>query len=146
MTNLDIFVIDYELSNINPNWWIEITNLFLKVGENFKATLNEKYISYFNKDLVSSDSLEIHLENNLIEVSGNLSEQMILNFYKNYRPYFNKDIDLYCEFYSLKIGKNYCSAHHGSQIYLTNLSNEVLGKVEKIILPLSDFLQIYKSW
>ena len=145
MTNLDIFVIDYELSSINPNWWIEITKLFLKVGENFKATLDEKYISYFNKDLVKSDSLEINLENNLIEVSGKLSEQMILKFYKNYRPRFNKDIDLYCEFYSLKIGKSFCSAHHGSQIYLTNLSNEVLGKVEKIILPLSDFLQIYKS-
>lgn len=145
MTNLDIFVIDYELSSINPNWWIEITKLFLKVGENFKATLDEKYISYFNKDLVKSDSLEINLENNLIEVSGKLSEQMILNFYKNYRPCSNKDIDLCCEFYSLKIGKSFCSAHHGSQIYLTNLSNEVLCKVEKIILPLSDFLQIYKS-
>lgn len=145
MTNLDIFVIDYELSSINPSWWIEITKLFLKVGENFKVSCDEKNMSYFNKDLVKSDSLEINLENNLIEVSGKLSEQMILNFQKKYRPCFNKDIYLYCEFYSLKIGKSFCSAHHGSQIYLTNLSNEILGKVEKIILPLSDFLQIYKS-
>lgn len=145
MTNLDIFVIDYELSNINPNWWIDIIKIFLKVDENFKASCDKRYISNFDKDLINSNSFEIHLENNLIEVSGKLSKEMILNFYTNYKPYLNKNIDIYCVFYSLKIGNNYCSAHNGSQIYLTNLSNEVLDKVEKIILPLSDFLQIYKS-
>ncbi len=38
MTNLDLFLIDYEIFRENPNWWLEIIDIFLKPGLRFRAS------------------------------------------------------------------------------------------------------------
>ena len=38
MTNLDLFLIDYDIYRVNPNWWLEITDIFLKPGLRFRVS------------------------------------------------------------------------------------------------------------
>lgn len=42
----------------------------------------------------------------------------------------------------MEIGDNYTSAHHGSELYLTNLSDYDLKKVLEIVNPLKNHLKI----
>ena len=67
---------------------------------------------------------------------------MIKDFNDNYKLSFAEDINLYCKFNNLKIGKKYCSAHNGRQVYLTDITDDEYQSIKKIILPLEEFLKV----
>lgn len=145
MTNLDIFLIDYEIFKANPNWWLEITDIFLKPGIKFKLSLEkednnilEKFFKYYN-------DFEINTEKYLINVEGIINDEMIRDFKASYKLKNSDGIDYYSPFISLEIGENYCSAHNGSELYLTNISEDDLEKNYKIINPLDKYLKVYIS-
>ena len=52
--------------------------------------------------------------------------EMIRNFMENYKVMLGDDIVYYSPFFTLEIVYQYCSALHGSDIYLTDLNNDEL--------------------
>lgn len=91
MIDLDIFLIDYEISNINSNWWLEILNIFLKAGEKFIVMDFNNDNSFLEKVLDYSKNAEIKIQNNFVEVSGVLTEKMIKDFNEDYKLSFAED-------------------------------------------------------
>lgn len=67
---------------------------------------------------------------------------MIRNFMENYKVMLGDYIDYYSPFFTLEIGHQYCSARHGSEIYLTDLNDDGLKKVLEIVNPLKKYLKI----
>ena len=142
MTNLDIFLIDYDIYRVNPNWWLEITDIFLKLGLRLRAGF-ESYQSNILESLSFYDSkLEINYEKYLTNVDCLISKEMIRDFKANYKVKLGDDMDYYSPFFTLEIGHQYCSAHHGSEIYLTDLNDDELKKVLELVKPLKKYLKI----
>lgn len=142
MANLDIFLIDYEIYKANPKWWLEIFDIFLKSGLRFKASFerNRTYIL----DILSNydNDLKITIEKNIIYLEGIFNRKMINYFKANYKVVNGVGIDYYSPFLTLEIGKNYCSAHYGNELYLTDLSMDEFDKAMKIINPLREYFKI----
>lgn len=142
MTNLDIFLIDYEIYKANPNWWMEIIEIFLKAGLRFRASFNKEDRNILEKLSTYESELKISVEKHLILVERIINKEIIRDFMENYKVISKDDIDYYGPFYSMEIGDNYTSAHHGSELYLTNLSDYDLKKVLEIVNPLKNHLKI----
>lgn len=70
MTNLDIFLIDYEIYKANPNWWLEIIEIFLKPGLRFKASFEKEQNNILELLTAYGNDLKISDENNLLRVEG----------------------------------------------------------------------------
>lgn len=68
MTNLDIFLIDYEIYKANPNWWLEIIEIFLKPGIKFKASFEKEQVNMLEKITSYENNLKISDEKNLLRV------------------------------------------------------------------------------
>ena len=128
MTNLDIFLIDYDIYRVNPNWWLEITDIFLKPGLRFRASFERDQINLLEKFFDYGCKLEISYEKYLTNVDCLISKEMIRDFKANYKVKLGDDIDYYSPFFTLEIGYQYCSARHGSEIYLTDLNDDGLKK------------------
>lgn len=142
MSNLDIFLIDYEIYKKNPNWWLEIIEIFLKPGIKFKLSLEKEQKNILQKIRTYGNDLKISYEKNLIYLEGILNREMIKDFEVSYKVVNCGDIDYYSRFFTLEIGKNYFSAHKGSELYLTNLSEVELGDVLKVLNPLRESFKI----
>lgn len=142
MTNLDIFLIDYEIYKANPNWWLDITEIFLKPGLIFKASFNNEHTNILEKISAYGSDLSISFEKNVLGVEGIINEEMIRDFKASYKVKNGDGIDYYSPFISLEIGENYCSAHNGSELYLTNLCEDELKKIYKIINHLDQYFKI----
>lgn len=142
MANLDIFLIDYEIYKANPNWWLEIIEIFLKPGTKFKLSLEQEQKNILQKLTAYGNELKISEEKNLIRVEGIINKEMIRDFKASYKVKNSDDIDYYSPFISFKIGENYCSAHYGREVYLTSLSEVELGDVLKVLNPLMESFKI----
>lgn len=128
MTNLDLFLIDYDIYRKNSNWWLELTDIFLNPGLRFRASFERDQTNILEKFFDYGCKLEISYEKNLTNVDCLISKEMIRNFMENYKVMLGYDIDYYSPFFTLEIGYQYCSARHGSDIYLTDLNNDELKK------------------
>ena len=142
MSNLDIFLIDYEIYKKNPNWWLEIIEIFLKPGIKFKLSLEKEQKNILQKIRTYGNDLKISYEKNLIYLEGILNREMIKDFEVSYKVVNCGDIDYYSRFFTLEIGKNYFSAHYGREVYLTSLSEVELGDVLKVLNPLRESFKI----
>lgn len=142
MTNLDIFLIDYDIYRINPNWWLEITDNFLKPGLRLRASFESDQSDILESLSFYDSELKINREKYLTNVDCLISKEMIRDFKKNYKVKLGDDIDYYSPFFTLEIGHQYCSAHHGREIYLTDLNDCELKKVLEIVKPLKKYLKI----
>lgn len=142
MTNLDIFLIDYEVVKVNPNWWLEIIEIFLKPGLKFKASFEKEQNNILELLTAYGNDLKISDEKNLIRVEGITNKEMIRDFKASYKVKNSDDIDYYSPFISFEIGDNYCSAHYGREVYLTGLSEVKLGDVLKVLNPLRESFKI----
>lgn len=142
MTNLDIFLIDYEIVKVNPKWWLEIIEIFLKPGLKFKASFEKEQNNILELLTAYRNDLKISDEKNLIRVEGLTNKEMIRDFKASYKVKNSDDIDYYSPFISFEIGENYCSAHYGREVYLTNLSEVELGDVLKVLNPLRESFKI----
>ena len=141
MTNLDIFLIDYEIYKANPNWWLDITEIFLKPGLIFKASFNNEHTNILEKISAYGSDLSISFEKNVLGVEGITNKKMIRDFKAIYKVVSGGGIDYYSPFNGIEIGEGYSSAHHGSELYLSNLSEDELEKIYKIINPLDQYLK-----
>lgn len=142
MANLDIFLIDYEIYKANPNWWLEIIEIFLKPGLKFKLSLEKGQTNILEKFSTYDSDSEISIGKNLIFLEGILNGEIIKDFKASYKVVNVGGIDYYSPFYSLEIVENYCSAHYGREIYLTRLVDEDFSKVIKVVRPLNEYLKI----
>lgn len=142
MTNLDIFLIDYEVVKVNPNWWLDILEIFLKPGLKFKSGFEKDYTNIWEKLSAYGSDFKISDEKNLIRVEGITNKEMIRDFKESYKVKNFDDIDYYSPFISFEIGENYCSAHYGRELYLTSLSEVKLGDVLKVLNPLRESFKI----
>lgn len=142
MANLDIFLIDYEIYKKNPNWRLEIIEIFLKPGIKFKLSLDKEQKNILQKLTANVNDLKIIYEKNLIYLEGIINTEMIKDFESSYKIVNGGGIDYYSPFMSLEIGENYSSAHKGSEIYLTNLREDELEKIYDITNPLNQYLKI----
>lgn len=142
MTNLDIFLIDYEVVKVNPNWWLEIIEIFLKPVLKFKASFEKEQNNNLELLTAYRNDLKISDEKNLIRVEGIINKEIIRDFKASYKVKNSDDIDYYSPFISFEIGENYCSAHYGREVYLTNLSEVELGDVLKVLNPLRESFKI----
>lgn len=142
MTDLDIFLIDYEIVKVNPNWWLDILEIFLKPGLRFKASFEKEQNNILELLTAYGNDLKISDEKNLIYLKGIINTEMIRDFKASYKVKNSEDIDYYSPFISFEIGENYCSAHYGREVYLTNLSEVELGEVLKVINPLRESFKI----
>lgn len=142
MTNLDIFLIDYEIYKSNSNWWLEIIEIFLKPGLSFIASFEKDYTNILEKLNDYGSDFKISDEKNFIRVEGILDKEMIRDFKESYKVLSGCDIDYYSPFISLEIADNYCSGHYGREVYLTSLSKVEFDKVMKIINPLREYFKI----
>ena len=142
MTDLDIFLIDYEIVKVNPNWWLDILEIFLKPGLRFKASFEKEQNNILELLTAYGNDLKISDEKNLIRVEGITNKEMIMDFKASYKVKNIDDIDYYSPFISFEIGENYCSAHYGREVYLTNLSEVELGDVLKVLNPLRESFKI----
>lgn len=142
MANLDIFLIDYEVVKSNPNWWLEIIEIFLKPGLKFKASFEKEQNNILELLTACGNDLKISDEKNLIRVEGIINKEIIRDFKASYKVKNSDDIDYYSPFISFEIGENYCSAHYGREVYLTNLSEVELGDVLKVLNPLRESFKI----
>lgn len=142
MANLDIFLIDYEVVKVNPNWWLEIIEIFLKPGLKFKASFEKEQNNILELLTAYGNDFKISDEKNPIRVEGITNKEMIRDFKASYKVKNSEDIDYYSPFISFEIGENYCSAHYGREVYLTNLSEVELGDVLKVLNPLRESFKI----
>lgn len=142
MTNLDIFLIDYEVVKVNPNWWLEIIEIFLKPGLKFKASFEKEQNNILELLTAYGNDLKISDEKNPIRVEGITNKEMIRDFKASYKVKNSDDIDYYSPFISFENGDNYCSAHYGREVYLTGLSEVKLGDVLKVLNPLRESFKI----
>ena len=142
MTNLDIFLIDYEVVKVNPNWWLEIIEIFLKPGLKFKASFEKEQNNILELLTAYGNDFKISDEKNPIRVEGITNKEMISDFKAFYKVKNSDDIDYYSPFISFEIGENYCSAHYGREVYLTSLSEVKLGDVLKVLNPLRESFKI----
>lgn len=142
MTNLDIFLIDYEIYKANSNWWMEITEIFLKPGLSFKASFEKEQNNILDKLSTYDSDFKIGIEKDFIYLEGIINTEMIRDFKESYEVVSVGDMDYYSPYISIEIGEYYSSAHHGSEIYLTKLSEDELKKVYKIINPLDQYLKV----
>lgn len=124
MTNLDIFLIDYEIYKSNPNWWLEIIEIFLKPGLSFIASFGKDHTNILEKLNAYGSDFKISDEKNFIRVEGILNKEKIRYFKESYKVLSGCDIDYYSPIISLEIADNFCSAHSGSELYLTDLSDD----------------------
>lgn len=141
MTNLDIFLIDYEIYKANPNWWLEIIEIFLKPGLRFKASFEKEQNNILELLTAYGNDLKISDENNLLRVECITNKEMIRDFKAIYKVVNGGGIDHYSPFNGIEIGEDYSSAHHGSELYLSNLSDDELEKIYKIINSLDQYLK-----
>ena len=88
------------------------------------------------------NDLKISDEKNLLRVEGITNKEMIRDFKAIYKVTNGGGIDYYSPFFTLEIGKNYFSAHYGSEVYLTSLSEVELGDVLKDLNPLRESFKI----
>ncbi len=137
----DIFLIDYEIYKANPNWWLEIIEIFLKPGIKFKASFEKEQVNMLEKITSYENNLKISDEKNLLRVEGITNKKMIRDFKAIYKVVSGGGIDYYSPFNGIEIGEGYSSAHHGSELYLSNLSEDELEKIYKIINPLDQYLK-----
>ena len=142
MANLDIFLIDYEVVKENPNWWLEIIEIFLKPGLKFKASFEKEQNNILELLTAYGNDLKISDEKNLIYFEGIINTEMIRDFKAFYKVKNGDGIDCYSPSISLEIGDNYCSAHYGREVYLTSLSEVELGDVLKVLNPLRESFKI----
>lgn len=142
MANLDIFLIDYEIYKANPNWWLEIIEIFLIPGLKFKESFEKEQNNILELLTEYGNDLKISDEKNLIYLEGIINTEMIRDFKASYKVKEGDGIDYYNPFFSLEIGENYCSAHYGREVYLANLSEVELGDVWKVLNPLREFFKI----
>ena len=142
MTNLDLFLIDYEIYKANPNWWLEITDIFLKPGLRLRASFERDQTNLLEKFFDYGCKLEISNEKYLTNVDAVISKEMIRDFKKNYKVKLGDDMDYYSPFFTLEIGHQYCSSHHGREIYLTDLNDDDLKKILEIVKPLKKYFRI----
>lgn len=142
MTNLDIFLIDYEICNVNTNWWLEIADIFLKPGLRVKASFDKYQDNILENLSAYGKDLEIRDGKSLIELEGILSNEMINDFKASYKVKKGGGIDCYSPFISLEIGDNCCSAHNRRELYLTGLSEVELGDVLNVLNPLREYFKI----
>lgn len=98
MTNLDIFLIDYEIYKANPNWWMEIIKIFLKAGLRFRASFNKEDRNILKKLSTYDSELKISVEKHLILVEGIINKEIIRDFMENYKVISKDDIDYYGPF------------------------------------------------
>lgn len=68
MLKLDIFLIDYEIFRANPNWWLEITDIFLKPGLRFRASFERDKTNILENFFDYGCKLEISYEKYLTNV------------------------------------------------------------------------------
>ena len=141
MANLDIFLIDYKIYKANPNWWLEIIEIFLKPGIKFKASFEKEQVNMLEKITSYENNLKISDEKNLLRVEGITNKKMIRDFKAIYKVVSGGGIDYYSPFNGIEIGEGYSSAHHGSELYLSNLSEDELKKIYKIINQLDQYLK-----
>ena len=142
MTDLDIFLIDYEIVKVNPNWWLDILEIFLKPGLKFKASFEKEQNNILELLTAYGNDFKISDEKNPIRVEGITNKEMIRDFKASYKVKNSEDIDYYSPFISFEIGENYCSAHYGREVYLTSLSEVKLGDVLKVLNPLRESFKI----
>lgn len=142
MANLDIFLIDYEVVKENPSWWLEIIEIFLKPGLKFKASFEKEQNNILELLTAYGNDFKISDEKNLIRVEGIINKEIIRDFKASYKVKNSDGIDYYSPFISFEIGENYCSAHYGREVYLTNLSEVKLGDVLKVLNPLRESFKI----
>lgn len=126
MVNLDIFLLDYEIDKANPKWWLEIIETFLKPGLKFKLSLEKEQNNILEKFTNYDKVLKITIEKNLIYLEGILNSKMINDFKASYKVIDDGGTDYYSPFISLEIADNFCSAHQGSEIYLSGLNDDEL--------------------
>lgn len=142
MVNLDIFLLDYEIDKANPKWWLEIIETFLKPGLKFKLSLEKEQNNILEKFTNYDKVLKITIEKNLIYLEGILNSKMINDFKASYKVIDDGGTDYYSPFISLEIADNFCSAHHGSEIYLSVLNDDELKNVFELVKPLKKYLKI----
>ena len=142
MANLDIFLIDYEIYKANLNWWLEIIEIFLKPGLKFRLSLEQEQQNILEKIYKYNNDFQINTEKCLIIVEGIINKEMIGEFKASYEVVNGGDIDYYSPFISFEIGGHYSSAHYGSELYLTKLSEDEFKKIYKIINPLAQYLKV----
>ena len=142
MVKLDIFLIDYEIVKANHKWWLDILEIFLKPGLRVKASIDRNQTDILEKLSTYYNDLKIAKEKNQIYFEGILNREMIKDFKESYKVKNDDGMDYYSPFIRLEIGDNYCSAHYGREVYLTNLSEVELGDVLKVLNPLRESFKI----
>ena len=85
--------------------------------------------------------LKFNREKYLTNVDCLISKQMIRYFMENYKVRSGDDIAYYSPFFTLEIGHQYCSAHQGSEIYLSGLNDDELKNIFEIVKPLKKYLK-----
>lgn len=146
--HIEIYIIDYNILEINNNWWKNLLFLFLEKETSF-------YISHWAKDkdtikkalgfgkLYKESSWESFL------VCSNCKD--FVSYINSFKPYYDLEEAClkYSDFFTIniqpieinkeQINFRFSSSHYGTEVYISYLNKDEVEKIKNIILPIKDY-------
>lgn len=151
----DIYVINTGIIDVNTSWWRELISLFIKEGSDFEISHWKEDKDTIDKALKFGDLVKESRTEYLI--AGKVTKDLIKNL-MDFKPYFSSEIfsSIFQEFFTINIEytggtsladgqfrqTKVSSAHHGTEIYLSSLSDYEVEKLIEIFTPIKEYFII----
>ncbi len=139
MKQISLNVIDYDIKDINPIWWKKIISLFLKPQKHFEIRCwrQEKYA--INQALMYGTLCQNNSTPYEVSITGVLNKEIINQILNT--P-ISTDYNRTTDFFTVNIDDNFCSTHYGSEIYIYDLTDDIVDAIKEIILPNINFFSL----
>ena len=141
MQRIFIELIDYNIRNINADWWKQLMGLFLKPGESFEircwreeSDLIRQALAYGSKSEARSSGFEV-------SVTGVLTEQTIRDILDAKPP---AGEDRMTRFFTVASSRIW-SAHYGKQLIISSASETELRKAGAVLSPIRNCFSILEE-
>lgn len=139
MHTFDLFLIDYGINLVAPHWWKDIASIFLIPGRKFILSCWEDEKALIDHALTYGNLMEKSPEVWTVEIEGRVTSALREEILQNQSIPSEDHYDHNCIYHGLRIEDAFCSAHYGTEIYLTDLDEETFLKVKAILSPIREY-------
>lgn len=137
MKQINFEISDYNIHDINTTWWKQIMTLFLREGERFEIRCWREEPEIIAQASGLGILCESQCTDYEVSITGILTDKIIQEILSQPKP---EDDDQMTKFFTINIGKNFSSAHYGTEIYIANLTDADVERIHAIISPVKDYL------
>ena len=136
MKTISIELTDYNIYEVNTQWWKQIMSLFLKPGRDFEIRHwreEDKIVKKGSAYGIASDADSTEFE---VSIKGTLTSSAVNDILNIAASPSDRKMT---EFFTIIVCGAVSSSHYGKQLYVFNPSEELCRQLYTILEPIKEY-------